>query len=107
VDRTSAFLLRRVLLGVLIGVTVLAVGFFGWVQVRTSDYQKRESQMLSRYRSGYAQCVRQQFAPSTCARDLRALCTRDDFWQQEPPFFIDLAPQLNTPEVRCRATVSG
>jgi hypothetical protein len=108
VDRTSAFLLRRVVLGVIVGVTVLAVGFFGWVQFRTSEYHKREARMLLHYRHDYAACVRQQTAPATCARQLRQLCTQDVFWQREqPPFIIDLAPQFSTPEVRCRESVSG
>ncbi len=32
---------------------------------------------------------------------------RDTFWQREPPFRIDLAPQFNLPDQRCKATVPG
>jgi hypothetical protein len=108
VNRTSAFLLRRVFLGVLVGVTLLALGFFGWVQFRTSQYHQREAHLLSRYRSGYATCLRQQVTPAACALEVRDLCTHDQFWQREqPPFVIDLAPQLNVPELRCKETVPG
>jgi hypothetical protein len=101
------FLVRRVLLGVLIGLTALAVGFLGWVQFRTSEYHQREAKMLSRYRAGYTTCLRQQLAPTTCAQEVHNLCTRDVFWQREPPFLIDLAPQFNLPDLRCKETVPG
>jgi hypothetical protein len=107
VYRTSAFLLRRVLLGVLVGVTVLALAFLGWVELRTSQYHQREAKMLSRYRAEYATCVGQRLAPDTCAQETRELCMRDTFWQREPPFRIDLAPQFNLPDQRCKATVPG
>jgi hypothetical protein len=107
VYRDRPFLVRRVLLGVLVGVTVVALGVFGWVQFRTSEYHQREAKMLSRYRAGYATCVRQQLAPQACAHEVHDLCTRDAFWQRQPPFLIDLAPQFNLPEVRCKEAVPG
>jgi hypothetical protein len=107
-DRAAAFLLRRVVLGVIVGLTVLAVGFFGWVQFRTSEYHEREARMLSHYRHDYAACVREQVDPAGCAQQLRRLCTRDAFWQREqPPFLIDLAPQFSTPEARCTVSLAG
>jgi hypothetical protein len=107
-DRTSAFMVRRVLLGVIVGLTLLALCFFGWVQFRTSQYHHRESQMLSRYHSGYVACVRDPLESATCVRQLRDLCVRDVFWHREqPPFLIDLAPQFNTPELRCKDAVAG
>jgi len=106
--RTSPFLLRRVLLGVIVGTTLLGLGFFGWVQFRTAQYQARETRMLSRYHAGYTACVRREVTPGTCARAVRDLCNRDGFWRrEEPPFLIDLAPQFNAPDLRCGETVAG
>lgn len=103
-----AFLLRRVLLGVLIGVTVLGAGFFGWVEFRTSQYHQRESEMLSRYRTSYAACLGQHVTAGVCAAEVRDLCTHDRFWQREhPPFVIDLAPQFNAPDQSCADIVPG
>jgi hypothetical protein len=105
-DRTPPFLVRRVLMGVVAGLTVLAVGFFGWVQYRSSEYHDREAKMLARYRHDYLVCLRDQSA-SACVSQLRELCARDVFWQQEPPFVIDLAPQFSRPDARCTEVVAG
>lgn len=110
---TSPFLLRRVLLGVVVGLAVLAAGFFGWSRYRVGQYHHRESAVLTAYRGEYRSCVAGGAGTAGCATQVYAACLADPFWRTDEPFtsgwgFGGFGTSGGTEaEVRCRATTAA
>jgi hypothetical protein len=88
VDPRSPFLIRRVLAGVLAGLVLLALGFFGWSRYRTAQYHHRESTVVARYHAYYRQCLTLGPAASACAERVFDSCTADAFWSVAQPFAL-------------------
>ena len=88
--RTEPFLLRRVLAGVVIGLALLLIAFYGWVRYRTAQYHREEGQMLARYQQAYTACVTEGGAPASCAIRAHGSCLADSFWLVPRPFSADL-----------------
>ena len=82
----ARFKLRRVLIGVLIGLVGVALGFYGWVQHRQSQYADRERTVLTRYHDSFALCLKLGNGEFGCARHVLAACVRDPFWEHGEPF---------------------
>jgi hypothetical protein len=80
------FKLRRVLIGVVVGLVALTLGFYGWVQFRQSQYQDREHAVLVRYHNDYSLCLKLGAGDYGCARRVLAACTVDPFWLGDKPF---------------------
>lgn len=80
------FKLRRVLIGVVIGLVALTLTFYGWVQYRQSQYAARERNVLTHYHDDYALCLKLGNGQLGCARHVLGACVRDPFWQQGKPF---------------------
>src|SRR4051794_14744580 len=80
------FSLRRVLIGVVLGLVVLTLGFYGWVQMRQSQYQDRERAVLVRYHNDYSLCLKLGTGDYGCARRVLAACLVDTFWAGDKPF---------------------
>jgi hypothetical protein len=104
-DPTATFRVRRVLVGVLVGLVLLSAGFYGWVQYRRSQYEHQKDAVLSRYHDAYAFCLTQGRRPVTCAASTVPACTRDVFWTVGMPFDLDsTGPDADE---RCRAVATG
>jgi hypothetical protein len=82
----ARFKLRRVLIGVVIGLVAVALSFYGWVQYRQSQYTDRERTVLTHYRNDFTLCLKLGNGELGCARHVLAACVRDPFWAQEKPF---------------------
>jgi hypothetical protein len=80
------FRLRRVFLGVVMGLVVLSLGFYGWVQYRQSQYHDRERGVLTRYQNDYSLCLKLGQGEFGCARRVYASCQLDPFWSGDKPF---------------------
>jgi hypothetical protein len=80
------FKVRRVLISVVVGLVVVALSFYGWVQYRQSQYADRERTVLTHYRNDFALCLKLGNGQFGCARDVLAACVRDPFWEQGKPF---------------------
>ena len=80
------FRFRRVLLGVVLGLVTLTLGFYGWVQYRQSQYQDREHGVLTRYHDDYSLCLNLGTGDLGCARRVLAACLVDPFWLDGKPF---------------------
>ncbi|MDT4917280.1 MAG: hypothetical protein QOH89_1980 [Pseudonocardiales bacterium] len=96
------FRLRRVLIGVLVGLVALTLGFYGWVQFRQSQYQDRERAVLVRYHDDYSLCLKLGAGDYGCAQRVLAACIVDPFWSDGRPFASAGAAPLDAPG-RCRA----
>ena len=83
---TVRFKLRRVLIGVAIGLVAVTLTFYGWVQYRQSQYADHERTVLTHYRNDFTLCLKLGNGEPGCARDVLAACVRDPFWAQEKPF---------------------
>jgi hypothetical protein len=83
---TARFKLRRVLIGVVIGVVAVTLGFYGWVQFRQSQYADRERTVLTHYRNDFTLCIKLGTGEVGCARHVLTACMRDPFWRQDKPF---------------------
>jgi hypothetical protein len=106
-DPTAPFLVRRVLLGVVIGLALVVLGFYGWVQLRVSQYHDREHAMLQRYQRAYTLCVAAGSMPSTCVAKVYTACRSDAFWTVGRPFAFDLDSQSSEAALRCRNGATG
>lgn len=82
----ARFKLRHVLMGVVIGLVVVALGFYGWVQHRQSQYADRERTVLTRYHDNFALCLKLGKGEFGCARQVLAACVADPFWANGKPF---------------------
>lgn len=88
--------LRRVLVGVVAGLTLLALAFYGWVQYRQSQYHHRQHVVLSRYHAAYTTCVAVGNPAQVCAPRLTTACVLDPFWELGKPFAFD--PETAVPD---------
>jgi hypothetical protein len=96
------FKLRRVLIGVAVGLVALTLTFYGWVQYRQSQYGDRERAVLTRYHDDYTLCLKLGNGEPNCARHVLATCVHDPFWQAERPF-ASAGSAPPDPFGRCRA----
>jgi hypothetical protein len=97
------FKLRRVLIGVVIGLVAVTLTFYGWVQYRQSQYADRERNVLTRYHNQFTLCLKLGNGQFSCARHVLAACVRDPFWDGGVPFASagSAAPDASG---QCRAT---
>ena len=99
---TVRFRVRRVLIGVVVGLVALTLSFYGWVQYRQSQYADRERAVLTRYHDNYTLCLKLGNGDLGCARHVLAACVHDPFWAGGKPFATaGSAPP--DPIGRCRA----
>ena len=105
-DPHAPFLVRRVLLGVLIGCVLVVFAFFGWVQYRTGQYHGREKALQNRYHSAYTECVSTGGQAKDCAVRVLASCNRDPFWSIEQPFAYLPGAATDDQQCRCNASVA-
>jgi hypothetical protein len=98
----TAFKMRRVSIGVVVGLLVVSLAFSCWVQYRRSQYQKHEQDVLGRYQRGYTLCTASGTAPFVCRERILQACVADPFWQVGKPFSFDA--QVATPDAigQCR-----
>jgi len=106
-EPTAPFLLRRVLVGVVLGLALVLVGFYGWVQLRVSQYHQREHAMLVRYQRVYSLCVTAGSTPSNCATKVYNACRADAFWTTGRPFSFAVDAQSSEAMLRCRNGAAG
>jgi hypothetical protein len=96
------FRLRRVLLGVVMGLVLVTLAFYGWIQYRQSQYAQRERDLLSRYHDDYTTCLAAGNGSLACARNGLAACVNDPFWRGDEPFATAGSTPAD-PNARCRA----
>jgi hypothetical protein len=96
------FKLRRVLIGVVVGLVALTLSFYGWVQYRQSQYADSERSVLTRYHDDYTLCVKLGSGDLSCARRVLTACVVDPFWGQGKPF-SSVGTAAPDPLGRCRA----
>lgn len=107
-DPTPPFLVRRVLLGVVVGLAVLAVGFFGWTRYRVGQYHHRETTVLAGYRAEYRSCLALGSPASYCVSSVDTACAADPFWRGEPPFTLGWgAGGADDGQTRCQSDVTA
>jgi hypothetical protein len=82
----TRFKLRRVLIGVFVGLVAVSLTFYGWVQYRQSQYADRQRSVLTKYHDDYSLCIKLGNDPLSCARHVLAACTHDPFWKGDKPF---------------------
>jgi hypothetical protein len=102
----TRFKLRRVLIGVVVGLVTLALTFYGWVQYRQSQYADQQRSVLTRYHDDFTLCLKLGNGELGCARHALAQCLRDRFWDRQQPFAqAGTAP----PDAlaQCRSRVTG
>ena len=105
-DPTAPFLVRRVLLGVLLGCTLVGFAFLGWVQYRTGQYHGREAALQKRYHSVYLACLSGGGQPDNCASRVEASCNRDPFWAIGQPFAFLPGAASDDQQSRCSKSVA-
>jgi hypothetical protein len=103
---STAFKVRRVLMGVVAGLLLVSLGFYGWVQYRQSQYHQREHDVLARYQRSLALCTTAASAPALCAGRVMDACVGDPFWQQSKPFSFDATVAAPDASARCRTVIS-
>ena len=103
----TAFRIRRVLLGVVVGLVLVSVAFYGWVQYRRAQYDDRERAVLSRYHQDYTLCVTAGNAAVGCAARVVNACVADSFWSLAKPFASDPESARDDPLERCRSGATG
>jgi hypothetical protein len=103
----TTFKLRRVLVGVVVGLLLVSLAFYGWVQYRRSQYNERRDAVLGRYHNGYTLCVTAGNYRPSCAASAVNACVRDAFWSITMPFKIDPESPGTNAGARCRAAVAG
>jgi hypothetical protein len=101
-DPSAPFLVRRVVVGVFVGVVLLLLAFYGWVRYRTSQYEHSRSEMLVRYQNAYTLCVDAGTPELVCSRRIYSACTHDAFWATEKPFSFDLQSGSDEASTHCR-----
>jgi hypothetical protein len=107
VNTTAPFRLRRVLLGVVVGLALCGLAFYGWVRYRTSQYHDREASVLSRYQYSYDVCLHTGDPQVLCRDRVYRACAADAFWRVHEPFTIGLGAGLSEAALRCRDGASG
>ena len=105
-DPNAPFLIRRVLLGVLVGAMLVGLAFFGWVQYRTGQYHGQEKALQDRYHSAYLACLHDGGQTGDCAARVEATCNHDPFWSIEQPFAFLPGAASDDQAKRCGASVS-
>ena len=100
-ETAASFRLRRVLLGVVVGLTLLALGFYGWARFRSAEYHRREAGVLQHYRSTYRFCLQGGVPASACLASSSAACAADPFWSVTEPFSVDLRQGSAEAQDRC------
>lgn len=96
------FKLRRVLVGVVVGLVAVTLAFYGWIQYRQSQYADQERTLLTRYQNDYKTCLAAGNGSLACARNTLTACVADPFWRGTTPFATaDSTPP--DPTARCRA----
>jgi hypothetical protein len=103
----TAFKLHRVVVGVVVGLVLLLLGFYGWVQFRTSQYHDRADAVVARYHHAYALCVAAGSAQEVCTTRAVDACTTDPFWAVGKPFSFDLGSTVSDASLRCHRGVPG
>jgi hypothetical protein len=103
----TAFKVRRVLFGVVVGLALVSLAFYGWVQYRQSEYQHRERAVLSRFHQAYALCVTAGNASVSCTDRVMDACVGDPFWTIAKPFSFDPAAARPDARDRCRSGAVG
>lgn len=98
----ARFKLRRVLMGVVIGLVAVSLSFYGWVQYRQSQFADRERTALTRYHNNFALCLTLGNGEFGCARHVLAACVRDPIWEQGKPFAPAGSPAAD-PFAECTA----
>jgi hypothetical protein len=96
------FRVRRVLLGVVTGLVVVTLAFYGWIQYRQSQYARQQRDLLSRYHVDYTTCLAAGNGSLACARNGLAACVDDPFWRSDEPF-ATAGSTPPDPDARCRA----
>jgi uncharacterized membrane protein len=102
---STAFKLRRVLLGVIAGLLLVALGFYGWVQYRRSEYQHRQQQVVARYQRSFTLCSAAGTTPALCVDRVLDACMADPFWRVAKPFSFDAGVAAPDPVAGCRKSV--
>jgi hypothetical protein len=106
-DPTAPFLVRRVLVGVVVGLVLVSLAFYGWVQYRTAQYHDRVAQVVARYHRAYVLCVDQGGTATDCAVRVTGACTRDTFWAGAEPFATVPGTDSVDAATRCRSVPAG
>jgi hypothetical protein len=107
VNPTAPFRLRRVLVGVVVGLALCGLAFYGWARYRAVQYHDREASVLARYQYTYKTCLGSGYPGTVCADRIYRACTADDFWQIHEPFSIGLGGELGEAALRCRDGATG
>jgi hypothetical protein len=94
-------------MGVVAGLVLVAVSFYGWVQYRQSQYEHREQAVLSQYHDAYTLCVTAGNPAFVCANRAQTACQRDPFWATGKPFAFDPHAASPDPRARCAAGVAA
>jgi hypothetical protein len=104
---TSTFRLQRVLMGVVVGLLVVALAVWAWADFRRSQYNDHQRAVLSRYHEAYTLCVTAGNPSWACANRLQTACRADPFWKVAKPFAFN--PQVATAEIatHCRSGVTS
>ncbi len=101
----TTFKMRRVLMGVVVGMLLVGLAFYGWAQYRQQQYHQRESAVLAGYRHESALCARAGNMAGHCADRVLAACLDDPFWQTSKPF--DAAAALPDPAAPCQEATAA
>jgi hypothetical protein len=78
------------MLGVIVGMAVLALGFFGWTLYRIGQYHHREGGVVAAYRTDFRNCVGSGAGVASCSQYIYSTCLRDPFWRTQQPFSFNL-----------------
>jgi hypothetical protein len=106
-DPRAPFLVRRVLLGVVIGCALLGFAFLGWVGYRTSQFYGHEKSLVAHYHGAYTACVKDGGEAGTCAAGVVASCSSDPFWSLGRPFVFLPGIATDDRQTRCRGSLAG
>jgi hypothetical protein len=96
----TTFRLRRVLAGVVVGLVLVTLAGYGWVQYRTAQYHHRVDALVKRYHAAYLQCLADGGVAADCAARVTAACARDGFWARANPY--DFVPGTGSTDAAAR-----
>jgi hypothetical protein len=94
--------LGRVIVGVVVGLGILFLAGFGWLEYRTGQYHRHENGVVTRYRGELTACVVGGAARESCAARAAARCLADGFWTKKKPFDFGLGDDIDDAAARCR-----